>query len=159
MDNIPIKIVAMPTEVAAAVRHTGKSPRYGHPAHTEVATGYGPCRHCLQAFVKGAEQRVLFTYSPFDRDSEIPQPGPIFIHANECERYPEDGGYPESLRQYASVIDGYGPDQRLLCQVRVEDGEQPAAIQRIFENPDVRYAHVRDRNAGCFDFRVERSLT
>jgi hypothetical protein len=156
MNNIPIKIVALPSEVATAVRSTGKAPRYGHPAHKEVAAGYGPCRHCLRTFIKGAEERVLFTYDQFQGIGKIPLPGPVFIHADDCERYPEDGGYPEGLRRYASVIDAYGGDQQLLGQVEVNDGEQPAAIQKLFERAEVRYAQVRDRNAGCYDFRVER---
>ncbi len=106
MENIPIKIVAIPTEIAAAVRETGKAPRNGHPAYRDVAVGYGPCRHCLRAFVKGAEDRILFTFDQFQGIGQVPLPGPIFIHAAACERYPEDGGYPEGLRQYASVIDG-----------------------------------------------------
>ena len=158
MENIPIKIVAIPTEIASNVRVTGKSPRYGHPVFREVAAGYGPCRHCLKAFVKGVEERVLFTYDQFQGIGKIPLPGPIFVHAADCERYKEDGGYPEGLLQYASVIDAYGPDQQLLAQVQVDDGEQPAALQRLFQHPEVRYAHVRDKNAGCYDFRVERDL-
>ena len=34
---IPIRVVAIPTEIADAVRRTHKDPHYGHPAHTAVA--------------------------------------------------------------------------------------------------------------------------
>jgi hypothetical protein len=101
---------------------------------------------------------MLFTYDPFEGIERVPLPGPIFIHADPCERYPENGGYPEGLRQFPSVIGAYGLDQRLLMQVHVDDGEQPATIQQLFERPDVCYAHIRDKNAGCYDFRVERHL-
>ncbi len=157
MRDIPIKIVAIPSEVATIVRSTGKAPHYGHPAHRELATGYGPCRHCLRNFVEGAEERILFTYDPFQGGENVPLPGPIFIHAEECERYPEDGGYPEGLRQHSSVISAYGLDQRLLIQIHVDNGEQPATVQRLFGRVDVRYIHVRDKSAGCYDFRVERA--
>ena len=157
MRDIPIKIVAIPTEIAASVRSTGKAPRYGHPAHRDLATGYGPCRHCLRAFAKGKEDRVLFTYDPFQGGENVPLPGPIYIHAEACERYQEDGGYPEGLRQYPSVLSAYGPDQRLLMQMHVDNGEQPEAVRQLFERDDVRYVHVRDKSAGCYDFRVERA--
>ena len=45
----PYRIVAIPEAVAQALRATGNSPHYGHPAHTEAATGSGPCRQCLRA--------------------------------------------------------------------------------------------------------------
>src|SRR5258706_4999495 len=63
-------IIAIPTKVAELVRQTMKSPGYGHTAHAELATGYGPCRHCLQLFefgptVSQPDHRLLFTYDPF----------------------------------------------------------------------------------------------
>ena len=38
-----LKVVAIPTKVAELARSTMLSPGYGHPAHREVAKGYGPC--------------------------------------------------------------------------------------------------------------------
>jgi hypothetical protein len=137
---IPIRVIAISTEVAETVRRTNQSPRYGHPAHIEVACGYGPCHHCLQAFKKGREKRTLFTYDAFDRVDSLPLPGPVFIHPEECARYREDGGYPEDLRQYSSVLDPYAAKRHLVAQVQVDD---------------VEYVHVRDKNAGCYDFRLE----
>ena len=43
-----------------------------------------------------------------------------------------------------------------MAEVLVEDGSQPAAVQHLLSRPDVAYVLVRDKNAGCFDFRVER---
>ena len=63
---IPYRIIALPTQIAEEVRTIGKAPRYGHPAITEVAKGYGPCRHCLRTFAVGVERRTLFTYDSFD---------------------------------------------------------------------------------------------
>ncbi len=55
------RVIAIPEQIAQHVRATLKSPQYGHPAHVEVAKGYGPCRSCLQTFHTGEEQRILFT--------------------------------------------------------------------------------------------------
>ena len=55
-----LKVVAIPTKVAELVRSTMLSPGYGHPAHREVAKGYGPCRHCLRDFKVVEEERILF---------------------------------------------------------------------------------------------------
>lgn len=59
------KVVSLSKEVADQVRKMQKAPDYGHPAFTEVAGGYGPCRECLRTFHVGQENRILFTYDPF----------------------------------------------------------------------------------------------
>src|SRR6266568_3082912 len=151
-----MRIIAIPTHVAEAVRATGKAPRYNHPAFTDAATGYGPCRHCLHTFRMGSEQRTLFTYDPFNDIESLPLPGPVYIHAESCMRYPEDAGYPDDLRQYPSVLNAYARGPRLLAQVFAEPGAAEAHIGDLLTNPEVDYIEVRDRNAGCFDFRVER---
>jgi hypothetical protein len=154
---IAIQVSAIPTAVVEAVRATNESPRYRHPVHIEGATGYGPCRHCLQTFKIGEEQRLLFTYDAFDGIDPLPLPGPVFIHARECARYPEDGGYPEGLRQYASVLDAYGAGRRLIAEVAIDDGNQPEAIEKLLQLEGVEYVLVRDKSAGCYDFRVARA--
>src|SRR6059058_4899535 len=89
-------------EITAAVRRTRRSPQYGHPVHQEMAAGTGPCRECLRTFNVGAEERLLFTYSPFDAPSSLPQPGPVFIHAESCDRHAA-AGYPDGLRDIPIV--------------------------------------------------------
>ena len=84
------RVVAIGDRIANAVRKTLRSPGYGHPAHPEVATGYGPCRRCLKSFAIGDERRILFT-------------------------------------------------------------------QRLPQDRDVAYTHVRDTDAGCYDFSIERT--
>jgi hypothetical protein len=151
------KVIAIPTQIAESVRSTGKAPRYGHPAYTETAKGYGPCRHCLRTFHVGEEQRTLFTYDPFDGIEDVPLPGPIFIHADPCERYADDAGYPEDLRPYPSILNVYAHGPELLGRIFTAPGDAETKICEILANPQVSYIEVRDRNAGCFDFRVERA--
>ena len=85
------RVVALGDRTADIVRKTRLSPGYGHPAHAEVATGYGPCRQCLRTFSVGSDRRILFTYDPFFGREKLPLPGPVFIHEEYCERYPENG--------------------------------------------------------------------
>src|SRR5271154_3453345 len=95
---ITIRIVAIPTEVADSVRLTMQAPVYGFPAHSEVATDAAPCRHCLRTFATGVDRRILFTYDRFAGIESLPQPGPVYIHARECERYSANAGFPEQIR-------------------------------------------------------------
>jgi hypothetical protein len=157
MQSADFVVLAIPTKVANLVRETNCAPGYGHPAHTEVANGYGPCRHCLRTFKIGEEQRILFTYDPFFGIERIPLPGPIFIHADECEAYAPDGGYPVDMLQHAAVMNAFRKGQQLIARTVVEEeGTHLAAVHQLLANKDVDYIEVRDLEAGCFDFRIER---
>ncbi len=151
------RVVAIPTSIAEAVRATLQAPRYGHPAHTDVATGHGPCRHCLRSFVIGAERRILFTHDPFEGLEGLPLPGPVFIHAEPCERYPEGAGFPADLRAHPLTLNGYARGRRLRAQEYVENERLDATVERLFEDPGVAYVHVRDTRAGCYDLRLDRA--
>ena len=150
------RMIAIASELANKVRETQKSPGYGHPVVTAVATGHGPCRHCLRPFAVGQETRMLFTLNPFDGVAAIPQPGPVFIHEAECERYAEADGYPVELLPFAAVLDGYDEEQMIRTRRMVTDGSQAAAIEAMMADPLIQYVMVRDGQAGCFDLRVER---
>lgn len=151
------KVIAIATNIAGEVRASGKAPSYGHPAHIEIAKGYGPCRHCLRPFQAGVESRTLFTYNSFEGVEEVPLPGPVFIHTAACERYPEQGGYPADLLRIPAVMLGYAKGQTLLHRELVDPGGQMDAIEKLFANPEVDYIEVRDRKAGCYTFRIERA--
>ena len=153
---VPYRIVAIPEKIAHAVRATLNSPQYGHPAHVEVASGYGPCRQCLRTFTIGAERRILFTYDPFEGTESLPLPGPVFIHEGACERYPDAAGLPEDLRTHPLTLNAYGRGRRLLAQEYVNDGRVEPVIEALLARPDVDYIHVRDTSAGCFDLTIER---
>ena len=150
------RVVAIPTKVADLVRSTMRSPGYGHPAHEEMATGYGPCRHCLRDFQIGRERRILFTYDPFYGMEPLPLPGPVFIHADPCERFADGHGFPKDLRSHRLTFAAYGAGRRLLTEMFVENRDVETIIEELFGRQDVSYLHVRDTEAGCYDFRIER---
>ena len=152
----PFRTVAIPTALAEKVRRTRVSPGYGHPAHAEIATGYGPCRHCLRTFEIGVDRRILFTLDPFHGIEPLPLPGPVFIHEEGCPRFPENGGFPADLRSHALSLEAYARGRRLVATEHVDDGSAEEAAVRLLERPDVGYVHVRDTNAGCYDLRIER---
>jgi Protein of unknown function (DUF1203) len=150
------RIIAISSRLTDKVRETKLSPGYGHPVTAKVATGHGPCRHCLRPFVVGQDVRMLFTLNPFEGVAPIPQPGPVFIHEAECERYEETAGYPEELLPFAALLDGYDAEQMVRRRKRVTDGSQEEAIREMMRDPLIQYVMVRDGDAGCFDLRVER---
>lgn len=151
-----IRIVAIPTEVAETVRATMLAPGYGFPAHSELGADAAPCRHCLQLIAAGVHRRVLFTYDRFAKVESLPLPGPVFIHAQPCTRYPEDAGFPDELRASPRTLEGYARGRRLLAQKYVTDGKMEKVIAEIFARSDVDYIHVNSTTAGCYTCRIER---
>jgi len=121
-----LRIIAIASELADQVRATMESPGYGHPVTAKVATGLGPCRHCLQPFAVGEEVRLLFTLNPFDGVASIPQPGPVFLHEEPCKRHGEEEEYPEGLLQLGALLDGYDAEQMIRRRELVARDVSPA---------------------------------
>lgn len=145
----------IPDEIAATVRQTLRSPQYGHPAHRELAKGYGPCRSCLRTFDIGKEERILFTYQPISEADGLPAPGPVFIHADACGRY-DANELPPDFRTLPLVIEGFRTGGLLISQEPAGAEPAEAVVARVFETTSADYVHIRNREAGCFMARVER---
>ena len=141
--------------LADEVRQTRRSPQYGHPVHQETATGTGPCRLCLRTFTVGEDERILFTYQPFSEPGSLPAPGPVFIHAEPCERY-DSPSLPDDFRSLPMVIEGYLSGGMLALQTRVNGTPAEELIAEAFAIPGVRYVHIRNGEAGCFMARVDK---
>lgn len=151
----PFRTIPIPTALAEAARRERRSPQYGHPAHVERATGYGPCRLCLNTFEIGEEDRLLFTYNPFDGLDTYPSPGPIFVHADGCAAHAPESGFPDPLRALPLTLEAYAPDRWIVARERVTDGDVETAAARLFAHPAVSYIHVRNTEAGCYIARLE----
>jgi hypothetical protein len=151
-----LRVVAIATEIAETVRSTMKAPGYGHPAHVETALGDGPCRHCLDPFRVGVDARILFTYDAFHDTERLPLPGPVFVHERACTRYAEDRGIPAALLHIPMTLNAYGAGRKLVAQEYARGNDAEPEVRRLLERTDVAYVHVRNTEAGCYMFRVER---
>ena len=148
------KVVPIPSEIARSVRENMKSPQYGHQAFADVAKGYGPCRQCLKTFVKGEEERILFTYNAFENLSTLPLPSPVYIHKNECESF-AGKGFPDELVDLPLLFEAYGDESRLIKSEKMLTEKLESQINTLFESPEVRYINIRNAEAGCFIARIE----
>lgn len=150
-----VRFQGIADSLAAEVRKTMRAPQYGHPAHREVAQGDGPCRLCLRTFTKGQDERILFTYQPFIEAGSLPSPGPVFIHAEACERYDSDA-LPPDFRALPLVFEAYASGGRLLAQHRAGVSASEDTVRELFEQTSADYVHIRNGEAGCFMARVSR---
>jgi hypothetical protein len=142
-------------EITAIVRDTLRAPKYGHPAHRELALGTGPCRECLSTFVVGQDERLLFTYDAFAHATHRPQPGPVFIHAEPCQPF-ADSGYPGGLAGVPVFADVELRDGSRLPAQLLRAGQESAELEPLLARTDVRHIHLRHAEAGCFIACVER---
>ncbi|MBX7218560.1 MAG: DUF1203 domain-containing protein [Blastocatellia bacterium] len=150
------QVVALSTDFANRVRTSLQAPQYKHPAHVETATGYGPCRHCLNTFQEGRENRVLFTYNPF-QSGLTPLPGPVFIHEKDCTRF-AGPGLPPDFQRLPLLLEGYNNQGRVVTLEKPALGTAAASIADLLANQEVAFIHIRNAEAGCFMARVERVL-
>jgi hypothetical protein len=152
-----IRVVAISTNLADTIRKNSTDPQFGFPVHTAPAGEGLPCRHCLDWIAEGSERAALFTLDPFAGTEKLPLPGPVYIHADGCERYNETAGIPMRLMSSPRTLNAYARGRRLLAQEYVEAHTAQATIESLFGRSDVDYIHVRSTTAGCYTFRLERN--
>ena len=150
------KVIPISTEITSRVRATFVSPQYKSlKANVSVADGYGPCRSCLRVFDLGTDRRIYFTYNPFDGRSDLPDPGPVFIHENNCERF-EGIGFPDQLNELPVLFEAFGEDSSLLSRTALVPNNADGQIATILRQPRVKFINIRNAEAGCFIAIVER---
>lgn len=128
-------------DVTNRVRTSLLAPNYGHPVHRELAHGTGPCRECLSTFMIGSDDRLLFTYNPFDGPTDLPQPGPVFIHADACDPFSGDG-YPEGLHSIPVVAEAHHRDGSRSERHTIAHSSAATTLQFLLESLTVRFLHL-----------------
>ena len=147
-------VSSVPPEIAREVRETLKAPDYGHPAHVDIARGYGPCRSCLRTFVTGQEKRTLFTFNPFP--TGVPAPGPVFIHTEEC--IPFNGeGFPPMLRELPLLFEPVNESGLAVERIQPHPDGIEQVIADVFDRMEVAAIVVRNAEVGCFIARIQRA--
>lgn len=149
---------AMATEEVRRLQAGGPD-AYGLAPEQRISEGDGvPCRHCLQDVAVG-EAYLILAHRPFPALQPYAETGPIFLHAEPCERAAESALVPDMLAKREShLIKGYGADDRIVYgtgQVVASDNLAEATAL-ILERADVAYVHVRSSKNNCFTCRVDR---
>jgi hypothetical protein len=148
-------VIAIDPSLTTKVRERLVSPQYPSlAAAVSVANGYGPCRSCLNVFDQGNENRIFFTYNSFEGLSDLPDPGPVFIHESDCPRY-EGNALPADLLDLPLLFEAFGERSDLIIRAPVEKSGVDRQIEEIFATPGVEFVNVRNAEAGCFICRIE----
>ncbi|MFK0691606.1 DUF1203 domain-containing protein [Mesorhizobium sp. IMUNJ 23033] len=144
-----IQFKALPTEDVRALQRGGPD-AYGHTPERSISDGDGvPCRHCLKNVAAG-DAYLILAYRPFPELQPYAETGPIFLHAQECERADEAEALPDMLESSDYIVRGYGSGGVIPTTAIA------ARAEALFERHDIAYVHVRSARNNCYQCRIDR---
>jgi hypothetical protein len=98
---------------------------------------------------------VLFPFAAIPPGHPYSETGPIFVHAEPCERYPATDQDPEEFRKNR-VVRAYNSRQDMI-DAEVANGSEPeAVVEKFLQNQEVAFLHIRSVSRGCYTMQIER---
>ena len=153
-----IRFKAMPTEEVRALQ-AGAADAYGLTPERKISDGDGvPCRHCLKN-VRAGESYLILAHRPFPRLQPYAETGPIFLHAEPCQRAEESDVLPELFRPTPDyILRGYGSDDRIVYGTGavVPTHQICGRAHELLGRDDIAYLHMRSARNNCYQCRIER---
>jgi hypothetical protein len=154
MKSLTFKVIPLPTEVAEAARRAAERDVPDHEiVIADAPTGF-PCRHCLQ-WAKPGDRMILFPFAAIPAGRPYSESGPIFVHAESCERYSTTDEFPADFRGGRSIR-AYDSDRNIIAAEVVNGSEPEAIIEKFLRKPETAFVHVRSASHGCYTMRIER---
>src|SRR5216683_256943 len=141
MKSSSFRIVPLPTEIAEAARRAIKTGAADHALITAESPGSSPCRHCLR-WAQPGERVILFPYAAIPSGLPYSETGPIFVHANECQRYSATNEYTADFRN-GRVFRAYDSNYHIIDAQIMNRTEPEAVIETLFQNPDTAFVDAR----------------
>jgi len=155
MNTSGFRIIPLSSEIADAARRAVKAGATDHALITVDSPESSPCRHCLR-WAQPGERVILFPYTAIPSGHPYSETGPIFVHANDCQRYSSTNEYPADFRD-GRVLRAYDSNHNII-DAQVANGSEPeVVIESLFQNADTAFVDVRSVTRGCFTFRVQRA--
>jgi hypothetical protein len=155
MKTSTFRIIPLPTEIAEKARRAAESGAGDHAVITvDSATSY-PCRHCLR-WARPGERVILFPYASIPPGHPYSETGPIFVHAEPCQRYGPTGEYPADFRN-GRAFRAYDENYNMIDAEVANEKDSEAVIEKLLENPKTQFVDARSVTRGCFTFRIERA--
>lgn len=126
-------------------------------ARSKVADGPLPCRRCLRNAEVG-DDLVLAPYDPFTVRSPYAGDGPVFVHADGCERFESiPGAVSEQVGGRVLSVRAYDEAAMMTASTVFEGARFPQRAEELLADANVAFLHVHFAGPGCFAFRVDRA--
>jgi hypothetical protein len=154
MKTSNFRVVPLGTEIAEAARRAAQAGASDHAVVTANSPDGYPCRHCLR-WAQPGERMILFPFAAIAPGRAYAESGPIFVHAEPCERYAPTLEFPPDFRK-GRVIRAYNSQHEIIA-AEVGNGEGPEpVIERFLQKPETAFVHVRSASHGCYTMEIER---
>jgi len=155
MKTSTFRIVPLRSEVAEGARRAAEAGAADHAVVlADSPSGY-PCRHCLH-FAKPGERLILFPYAAIPAGHPYSESGPIFVHAEQCERYRATHEYPEDFRR-GRAFRAYNTGYDMIDAEVANVNEPEAIVEKLLQNPETAFVDARSVTRGCYTFRIQRA--
>ncbi len=154
----PIRFSALNSDLVASLRAGGPDAN-GMPPERTTATGKGnPCRHCLSNIAEGAGMLIL-AHRPFGALQPYAETGPIFLCADDCNRWSGPGLPPILTTSVDYLLKGYSAQERIVYGTgRVVPRDELADYAAsLLARPDIAFVDVRSARNNCYQCRILRS--
>ena len=149
---------AIPADDLHRIRDRGADD-FGHPIRLMVNQDErgAPLRCCLREAAVG-ERIALISWQPLVEapSSVYAEIGPIFVHADECAGYVDDGTYPEPFRPRQQVLRSYSAVGDVVGLTITDGATAEQAIGGLLADPAAVVVHSRNVQAGCYMFAIRR---
>jgi hypothetical protein len=155
MKTSTFRIVPLSTEVAERARRAVEAGAADHASVIADSPSGFPCRHCLR-FARPGERMILFPYAAVPAGHPYSETGPIFVHAEPCERYSATHEYPDDLRR-GRVFRAYNASYDMIDAEAANGNEPEAIVEKLLRNPETAFVDARSVTHGCYTFRIERA--
>ena len=155
MTTTKYRVVPIATEVANRARAAAAAGASDHALVVADSPDAYPCRHCLRWATAG-ESLILFPFASVPPGYPYAESGPIFVHADACQRYAETEVFPFAFRKNR-VLRAYDSKHTMIDAAVVNGDEPEAVIENLLENPDTHFIHVRSLLRGCYTMGIARA--
>ncbi len=152
-----IRYEAISTDIARSLQN-GDPDAYGNLPERAVSAGDRiPCRHCLKLVEEG-DDYLIVAHRPFGNLQPYSETGPIFLHADFCERATPDECLPDMLNSPAYLVRGYDAAERIVYGTgqMVPSTDIGAYANSLLADRKISFVHVRSAENNCFQCRIER---
>lgn len=152
-----LSYIAIDTARAQGLRMNAADANGQSPEITLSDGNANPCRHCL-AEIPRQKPMLILAHRPFEHLHAYAETGPIFLCAEDCNRYPADAGLPPLYRGRNMLIRGYDSGERIIYGTGkvIEMASLESEADRLFADPLVAFIHLRSATNNCYHFRIER---
>lgn len=153
-----VRFVALETADVRRLQAGGTDINGHMPERATHATSTVPCRHCLGQVAKG-DPFLILAYRPFPEAQPYAEQGPIFLHADACERGGNDDEIPAMFGSPEYIMRGYNDRDRIVYGSGriVATARMTDVAREMFADPQIKYIHVRSATNNCYHCRIERA--